>query len=102
MSDTPDWVMTGFTTPDGRVAIVASLDIADAIFESTVEYDDDLWPYMAIPKTPKRTTTLNVEIPTCTVVTGDDYQDALANLFKAWQPKRRERGAIDARRSIET
>jgi len=85
---TPDWVMLGIPTPDGRVAIYASKELNHAELTHETERDDYLWsPYDLIQRIPRRRIELTVNMRTYYVVTADTYAEAFRSLFDAWSPE---------------
>jgi hypothetical protein len=93
---TPDWVMLGVPTPDGKVAIYASKELNHAELTHEIEQDDVFWRYDQRPRFPPRTRIeLTVEMRTYVIVTADTYAQAFRVLFDEWSPEP-GRTAIDA------
>lgn len=92
---TPDWVMLGVPTPDGRVAIYASKELNQAELSHETEFDVDIYGWYRPPiRNPHTRIELTVEMRTYVIVTADSYQEAFQRLFNHWSPET-ARTAID-------
>jgi hypothetical protein len=99
----PDWVVLGLPTGDGRVAVYASKELNQAELASEVDHDeirlDRLWMSdRSYP--PVKRHTLSVEMRTYVIVVADTYPDALRRLFETWTPEP-DQPAISGRAAIE-
>lgn len=85
---TPDWVMLGVPTPDGRVAIYASKELNQAELTHETELDDNFWRYDQRPMfRPIERIELTVQMRTYYIVTADTYAQAFRVLFDEWSPE---------------
>lgn len=86
-NSTPDWVMLGVPTPDGRVAVYASKELNQAELTHETEFDDIYAWYEPVIRVPRHRIELTVEMRTYVVVTADTYAQAFRVLFDEWSPE---------------
>lgn len=82
----PDWVVLGTPTDDGKVAVYASKDLTDAELRYEAEYNHT-GRFGEVLRLLHRRIELTVGLNTYVIVVADTYEQALRRLFDAWSPE---------------
>ena len=69
----PEFIMTGFTKPDGRVRLYASRHITVPTWDQRRVTPDELWMWH-----------IEADMDEMLIIDGDTWQQAYARLFEIW------------------